>query len=284
MGIFIGVDVSQYQNLNWSLVKQSVNFVIFKGTGGDAGLYVDSHFLENLANVRGTGFDYGIYHFGGNEDAVTEANYFYQQCLTNLEVGVPVILDAETGNATDPAWCLQFLQHLESLIGFKPMIYMNHALMMEKDWSAVANANYGLWLADWDGDPNVVVSMHDWTFCAIQQYTDNGHINGISGNVDMDAFFAQSLDVWKRYGKPASAPTPAPVKPPIAPPAVTMPSAPVTTPVAPPAGPKTPVVEPEQPVVSKPVVSPTPVVVKPNRLLVFLELMYKWLKAIILDI
>lgn len=229
---FTGIDVSQYQNLNWPQVKQSVNFVIFKGTGGDNGLYVDSHFLENLANVRGTGFDYAIYHFGGNNDAISEANYFYQQCLTNLEVGVPVVLDAEYGNALNPAWCLEFLQRLEALVGFKPMIYMNHALMMEKDWSAVANANYGLWLADWNGDPNIVVSMHDWTFCAIQQYADNGHINGISGNVDMDAFFAQSMDVWHRYGKPVPVPV-QPTKPPVTPPVVT-PTPPVKAPVAPP--------------------------------------------------
>lgn len=212
MSTFIGVDVSRWQgDINFDQLATAVSFVIYKGTGGDNGLYVDSEFLRNHAQARAHNMDRGIYHFGGSGDATAEADYFYQQCLTNLEPGELVMLDAESGSATNPDWCLTFLQHLESLIGFKPMIYMNHNLMMTEDWSKVSGANYGLWLADWDGDPNTIVTMKYWAFCAIQQYADDGRVAGIAGNVDEDGFFAPSLDFWQKYGKPVPTPAPAPV-------------------------------------------------------------------------
>lgn len=258
MAVSTGVDCSQYQGtINWDELAQSVSFVIYRGTSAQGGLHVDADFLENHAQARSHNIPHGIYHFAGGTDATAEATYFYQQCATNLIPGEVVILDAEWNLATNPVWCLEFLQTLEGLVGFKPMIYMNHSLMMTQDWSAVSGGDYGLWLADWDGDPNVVVSMHDWTFCAIQQYTDSGNIGGLVG-VDIDAFFAASLDVWNSYGKPvppaptvlqppvvvAPVPTPIPVQSPVV---VNDPLPPKKTPV--------PVKGAPAPTVSKPFVS-----------------------------
>lgn len=257
MGIFTGVDVSQYQGiLNWDELAQSVSFVIYRGGGAQGGLHVDTEFLDNHAQARAHNIPHGIYWFGGGQDPESEARYFYQQCLTNLIPGEVIILDAEWNLATNPAWCLTFMQTLEGLVGFKPMIYMNHALMMSQDWSALSGANYGLWLADWDGDPNIVVSMHDWTFCAIQQYKDNGSIGGIGGSVDVDAFFASSMSVWNQYGKPQPQTTPIPVTTPDpTPPPVETPP-PVTTPVIiQPTQPTTPVVV-NDPLLPTPVVTP----------------------------
>ncbi|MGH7240841.1 MAG: GH25 family lysozyme [Candidatus Saccharimonadales bacterium] len=208
MGTFTGVDISQWQgNVNFDQLATAVSFVLYKGTGWNSAagaLQADPEFLRNHAQARSHNMHRGIYHYGGGTDAVAEANYFYQQCLTNLLPLEVVILDAEYGNATNPAWCLTFLQHLESLIGFKPMIYMSQNLMLTKDWTAVAQGNYGLWLADWDGDPNLVVQMKYWSFCAMQQYKDNGVIAGIAGAVDVDAFFGANMTSFDKYGKPAS--------------------------------------------------------------------------------
>jgi GH25 family lysozyme M1 (1,4-beta-N-acetylmuramidase) len=256
MSTFIGIDVSRWQgDVNYDALRTSVNphvsFVIYKGTGADGpGLYADGEFLRNHAEARRTGIKRGIYHFGGGTDAVTEANYFYQQCLTNLLPGEIVALDAEWNNALNPAWCLIFLQRLESLIGFKPMIYMNQSTMLNKDWSKVAAGNYGLWLADWTGDPNAIVQMKYWAFCAIQQFTDSGHVAGIAGNVDEDGFFAPSLDFWDKYGKPAPAPAPspapapAPAPVPVPEPAPTPAPTPVPAPTPAPSPAPTPAPEP----------------------------------------
>jgi lysozyme len=245
MSTFIGVDVSRWQgDIDFDQLKNAVSFVIYKGTGADDGLYADSKFLRNHAEARRTHMHRGIYHFGGGTDAITEANYFYQQCLTNLVPGEVVVLDAEWNNAKNPDWCLQFLQRLESLIGFKPMIYMNQNLMLTKDWSKVAAANYGLWLADWNGDPNLIVQMKYWSFCAIQQYADNGHVAGIAGSVDMDGFFAPSIDFFDRYGKPQPQPAPSP--------------APAPQPAPQPAPAPTPAPQPTPAPAPEPVPAPTP--------------------------
>lgn len=251
MATFTGVDISRWQGApDFAKLSKAVSFVIYKGTGSDGpGLYADSQFLRNHAQARAYKMHRGIYHFGGGGDAKAEANYFYKQCLTNLVTGEVVVLDAEWGNATNPTWCLAFLQTLEKLIGFKPMIYMNQNLMLTKDWTAVAKGNYGLWLADWNGNPALPVKMKYWSFCAIQQYKDNGTIAGIAGRVDVDAFFGPNLSSFDKYGKPAPAPAPKPPAPtPVPPPA------PVPTPI-PPTPPPTPPPAPEP----APVPDPTPI-------------------------
>jgi lysozyme len=252
MATFIGVDVSRYQgDINYDLLKTSVSFVIYKGTGADDGLYADAKFLENHAEARRVGIHRGIYHFGGgNEDATVEAHYFYQQCLTNLLPGEVVALDAEYGFARRPDWCLVFLQTLENLIGFKPMLYINEALLLSQDWSAVAAGNYGLWLADWTGDPNLIVQMKFWAFCALQQFTDKGTIAGIAGAVDEDGFFANDMSFFDKYGKPADAAPAAPTPPVIAP----IPAPEIPVPTVDPTPAPTPVTEP--PVTPQPVIVP----------------------------
>lgn len=277
MATFIGVDVSKYQgDIDYDQLKNSVSFVLYKGTGADAGLYADTEFLRNHAEARRTNMHRGIYHFGGgNADATIEAHYFFQQCLTNLLPGEVVALDAEYGYSLRPEWCLTFLQTLENLIGFKPMLYINEGQLQSQDWSAVAAANFGLWLADWTGDPNVIVQMKYWGFCALQQFTDKGHVAGIAGAVDEDGFFANDMNFFDRYGKPAPAESPAPAaSAPVetVPPVVETPADPipaVTPPIIAPEIPNTtvdptPLPKPfeQPPVSSQPVLPPvTPIVV-----------------------
>lgn len=255
MATFYGFDFSRWQGtINWGAVAGNAAFAFYKGTGGDAGLYVDSQFLANHAGARATGIPHGIYHFGGTGDAVVEADYFYNQCLTNLVPGEVVVLDAESGNANDPNWCLAFLNHLETLIGFKPLIYINHNSMMTKDWSQVAAQNYGLWLADWDGNPNTVVTMKYWTFCAFQQYSDSATVPGVAGKVDADAFFAPDMSFFSKYGKPV--PTPPPVVTPVPPVPIPGP-APVPSPTPEPAPEPQPTPPAPEPTPIPPVVVPT---------------------------
>ena len=48
MSTFIGVDVSQWQgDIDYDQLKDAVSFVIYRGTGADNGLYVDTEFLRN---------------------------------------------------------------------------------------------------------------------------------------------------------------------------------------------------------------------------------------------
>lgn len=263
MATFTGVDLSRWQGqVDWQTLSQNASFAFYKGGGGDDGNYIDGDFLGNHAGARSVGMPHGIYWFGGGTDPIAEADYFYQQCLTNLIPGEAVVLDAEYGNAVDPGWCLSFLQHLESLIGFKPLIYMNLSTEHDHDWSAVVSNNNGLWLADWNGDPNIPVSLVHWSFCAFQQYADNIHVPGVeggTGNVDGDAFFAPDMTYFAKYGKPVVV-APPPVIPtppdPTPPPAPPQPPAPEPTP--PPEPPAPPAPEP-QPV---PPPEPQPPVIK----------------------
>lgn len=258
MATFTGIDISQWQGQpDWNTLVQHVSFVFYKGTGSDNGNYVDADFLFNHAEARRTGIPHGVYHFaGGSDNPVAEAEYFYQQCCTNLIPGEIVILDAERGTTVDPAWALPFLNRLEQLVGFKPLIYMNLNTEHSHDWSEVVKQNYGLWLADWDGNPDAPVFIAHWPFCAFQQYADNIHVPGVengTGNVDGDAFFAPDMSYFAKYGKPV--PVPPPVVVPTPPPPVVTPTPPPqpTTPVVPTPPIPGDVVTPEPPAVDIPV-------------------------------
>lgn len=238
MTTFYGADVSQWQGvINWPKFNPGASFVFIKATGGDNGLYTDSQLVNNKKGARALGnqMPRGYYHFGGNAAATTEADYFCS-AMKDLQVGEVVVLDSEYGKALDPAWCLTWLKRVESKLGVKPLIYMSASRLFAHDWSAVANAGYGLWVAHYGVQPSGTVPIKYWKFYAFHQYSSSGTFPGISGRVDCNAFFAPNISSFFKYGKPAPpAPAPAPAPTPANPTPVPPPAPKVepTTPTAP---------------------------------------------------
>lgn len=260
---FYGADISTYQGaVNWAAFNPGAAFVFIKAGGGDGKtqpLYVDDKFAANKAGARSLGaqMPHGFYWFGGSNDATDEAHYFATNCVNDLEVGEVLVLDSESGAALSPAWCLEWLQAVESLTGVKPLIYMSASKTTEHDWSAVVANGNGLWVADYGVTPTQTVPIKYWPFYAFHQYKDNGTFPGISGNVDADAAFLEALTDFYKYGKqpttttPPPTPAPAPVDSPTAPsPPVIVTPSPVT-PTTPEPG-QPPIVTTGPPVVSVP--------------------------------
>jgi GH25 family lysozyme M1 (1,4-beta-N-acetylmuramidase) len=227
---FYGLDCSRWQGaVNYAALKGHTSFIFFKGGGGDDGLYVDSQFANNLKGARNAGIPHGIYWFGGSHDATQEANYFVANCCKSLLPGEVLVLDCETSTSMNPVWAKTFLDRVTKLVGFKPLVYMSDNVILTHNWSAVANANYGLWAADYAVPPAHNVPLKYWRFYAFQQYSDNAHFPGISGAVDADAFFATSMTDFYKYGKPH--PVAPSIKPVVKVPVVV--KEPVTTDIAP---------------------------------------------------
>lgn len=199
-----GIDISKYQkdisNFN------GVDFVIVKATEGVG--YVDKSCDTLYQKAKAQGKLLGIYHFArpdlGNS-AEQEADYFIDNVKGYLNEAI-LVLDWEAKALNYPvSWAKAFLDRVYARTGVKPMIYMSESPVNDRDWSSVANADYGLWVAKYSNNkPN----CKWWKFYAIWQYGDNGNINGYAP-VDVDEFYGDR-QAWLKYAGGSGTPTPQP--------------------------------------------------------------------------
>lgn len=207
-----GINVSHWQgNIDWGKVrKDGVEFAILKCT--EALNYFDATFEKNKRDARAAGVLLGFYHFARGNDAVKEADFFMSK-VGDLQEGEFLVLDYEIdlpnwqfSSAGD--WCKKWLDRVYEKAGFRPLLYSNEARIVGIDFSQVAKANYGLWIAKYgDNDaipePNEVPNTDEWKFYAIWQFSSTGMINGIVGRVDLNTT-TMDLTTLKKYGKPKS--------------------------------------------------------------------------------
>lgn len=214
-----GIDVSNWQaGLNISDV--ACDFVIAKATEGLN--FVDKYCDKFIQQAIKLGKPFGFYHFARpTNDPIREAEYFYNNCRGYFGKGIP-ILDWESGNTSNTAWAKRWLDRVYQLSGVKPVIYMSESVVNANDWSSVAAADYGLWVAKYrDNNPDYNYSMANagkrpsvkwWKFYCMWQWTSSGRLNGYNGNLDCNVFYGD-VATWNKYaGKSgtASKPSPAP--------------------------------------------------------------------------
>lgn len=209
------IDVSQWQGaINWQAVKDSgIAGAVIKVSGSDAGDYVDSRCGYNYSEARRVGLAFGTYHFAGGTDPIHEAEYFVKVC-SPLDENQVLVLDWEIQHADPVGWCGTFLQHVHDLTGVWPILYMNGSTFNSFNWNANgAVANCGKWIAWYGMDPEQDLPVNG-TYI-MHQYTSAGQVNGIAGNVDMDAWY-YDIPTWNKYGyhAPKSVPAPAPTSAP----------------------------------------------------------------------
>lgn len=248
MSYINALDVSRWQgDINWAAVKEAgYQIAVIKISGGDDGFYFDSKANQNYNNAKANGLSVGGYHFAGGTDPVAEAEYFVKG-MSPLEENDVLVLDWEIQHSNPVNWCTQFVNKVHELTTVWPIIYMNGSTLNSQDWSPVTN-NCGVWVAWYGTNPDADLPVK-YPYI-MHQYTSSGSVPGISGNVDLDAWY-YDIPTWNKYGYNApQAPAPEPITPPVVPepPVVTPPV--VTPPVVTP-----PVVEP--PIVKPPVVKPS---------------------------
>lgn len=268
-----GIDVSKWQG-DIRVDQLDSDFVICKATEGYG--YVDPQCDNNYQEAVSANKLRGVYHFARPDlnpnGAIDEANWFVDNCLGYIGDAI-LILDWESSASWNTWWAKQWLDHVYSRTGVKPLIYMSQSVENGNDWSAVVAGDYGLWIAkylDYEIDYNYdmsnagnVPTTNYWPFYAMWQWTSVGRLNGYSGNLDCGIFYGD-VATWHAYaGKKAEE-----VKP-------------VETPVvvSEPTEPTKPVVIPVEPVkpVTEPVVKPQP----KSWLLVLTEAIVKLIKVIL---
>ena len=261
-------DISRYQG---TYTDTGEPIVMVKISGGDDGLYYDSQAANNYNQVIAHGRAFGGYHFAGGTDPVAEANFFVAG-MKPLVTGEVPALDWEINNPNPPAWCDAFINQVRAACGNPNqggLLYMNLSTLRAYDWS-VPLSKWGLWLADWNGDPAGTIDTGGQVY-VMQQFSDGP-------NYDRDEWFG-TVDQFKLYGwssPPAPAPAPTPPPTPAPDPTPTPPAPtpdPTPTPPAPDPTPTPPTPTPA------PTPTPPPVVVTVPWYLALWRAILRWWHA-----
>lgn len=193
-----GLDVSVYQeDIDWAQVRDAgFDFVFIRigYRGYSVGeIFADDRARENLAGAKAAGLDVGVYFYAQSitpEEAREEA----QWCLDFLageSLQLPVVYDwewvdrsARTGQmdkATLTECAKTFCQTITSG-GYAPMLYFNsHVSRDLLDLEQLAE--YPFWLAQYKDRMDYPYQVDVW------QYTEEGTVPGIEGDVDIDLMF-----------------------------------------------------------------------------------------------
>lgn len=201
----VGIDVSKWNGtIDWSKVKaQGIEFAImragYRGYGTEGTLVEDSTFVTNMKGAIENGIEVGVYFFS---QAITEAEAIEEAEMTlrliqengfASDITFPIIIDTEAAGgradnmskeqrtAVVRAFCNTIAQ-----AGYKPMIYAN------KDWlynqlNMDDLSEFDVWLAHYTGTDDPANNPSDYKGShQMWQYTSQGSVSGISGNVDMN--------------------------------------------------------------------------------------------------
>lgn len=213
-----GVDISSHQAGIRISELTDTSFVIVKTSGGIG--YRNSHAQDMLDQAVKSGKLIGTYHYAREKSckgsAKAEAAYYVES--TKAYIGKAVLaLDWEEECSLGPGWAKEWLDEVYRLTGVKPIVYTSQGVCAYYDWSAVRNAGYKLWLAQyasnnplygWQSVPWQSGSLGAWQSdrYVIHQY-GTGYITGWANRIDMDLFYGNAAD-WQALASKSGAVTP----------------------------------------------------------------------------
>ena len=156
-------------------------------------LDIDEYAQQNYEGAMAVGIPVGCYFFSqaiSPEEAVEEAEYVLE-LIKDWQLDMPVVYDWEyisadsrTGHVDarlltecSKAFCERIRQ-----AGYEPMIYFNadqsHQQMFLEELT-----EYPFWLAMYESEMDYPYKIQMW------QYTNEGTVPGIAGNVDLNLYF-----------------------------------------------------------------------------------------------
>lgn len=202
-----GIDIASYQTgIDLSVVP--CDFVIVKATEGVN--YTNPDFTRAYTQAKEQNKLVGIYHYANGAGATAEANYFLS--VVGDRVGDAIlVLDWEQGGNSafgNVSYAKQWLDHVYSKTGVRPLIYMSKSVTYGYDWSAVA-PNHGLWVAQYaNNNPTNYLSnpwtdtngYGAWSSPVIFQYSSTGRLSGWSGNLDLNLAYMDAT-AWAKYAQ-----------------------------------------------------------------------------------
>ncbi len=197
-----GIDVSKYQEeIDWeSVAGDDVEYAFIRlGIRGytKGEIQEDENFKDNIQGALHNDIGVGVYFFTqavSVEEAEEEAQ-FVLDALEPYQIDYPVVIDVEAvsnANARTKdltkeertAYCIAFCEKIREA-GYTPMIYGNmKTFMLMLDLPQLEE--YEKWVAYYDETMYYPYAFKIW------QYTDEGKVAGIEGNVDLNISFEEA--------------------------------------------------------------------------------------------
>ena len=193
-----GIDVSNWQgNIDWNRVANAgIDFAIIKaGYRGkmNGSLAKDSKFDQNITGALAARLYIGAYIFSeamNYSEGVEEARYLVS-LVKNYNIQLPLVIDTESQGGRSSNISVRdrteamrgFCETIESL-GYTPMIYASTSWLNNK--LNMSNlTKYKVWVAQYYDRVTYKGNYEFW------QYTSNGRVDGISGDVDMNYWYTK---------------------------------------------------------------------------------------------
>ena len=193
-----GVTLSKYQNragaMDWDkMAADGVSFAMIRlGYHND----LDEYFDENMKNADAHGIRTGIFFYTQALDTATaaEEGRFVLETIKDYPVSYPVAYDVESQYLLDNGKTKQeitdqinaFCQVIAEA-GYRPIVYANNQWLT--DHIDTSQIPYDIWYARYETSQNEYPNRTIW------QYTANGLVDGIPGEVCIEIAFTNYSQV-----------------------------------------------------------------------------------------
>lgn len=185
-----GIDISEFQGeIDFEEVRRSGIEAVYIRVG--AGEYTDEYFAENYERAKAAGLKIGFYHYvtARSVDEGRRQARFFVSLAAGREPDMRLAMDFEYFGSLSVsqinAISEAYLDELTALTRREAVIYSDLSNARNIFSRALAE-KYPLWAAQYGADePSANGKWREWVGF---QYTDEGRVGGIYGNVDRNIF------------------------------------------------------------------------------------------------
>lgn len=185
-----GIDISEFQGeIDFEEVRRSGIEAVYIRVG--AGEYTDEYFAENYERAKAAGLKIGFYHYvtARSVDEGRRQARFFASLAAGREPDMRLAMEFEYFGSLSVsqinAISEAYLDELTALTRREAVIYSDLSNARNIFSRALAE-KYPLWAAQYGADePSANGKWREWVGF---QYTDEGRVGGIYGNVDRNIF------------------------------------------------------------------------------------------------
>lgn len=177
------VDLSN-NNGSKNLADYPADAYLFKATEGCN--FIDRYCDPFVQQAIKAGKPFGVYHFIDDSNWQEQTDFFIQNVQGYIGKGI-LVLDYEMYGRQGTGVLKQMLDRIQQKTGIKALVYTSASVLFEEDFSAIVQADYGLWVAAYQSN---FPALKHWSNAAIWQYTSTPY--------DQNIFYGDE-NTWKAY-------------------------------------------------------------------------------------
>lgn len=197
-----GIDVSVHQSsIDWKRAKSEIDFAILRlgWSHYQGGLDIDKKFSENVQGCINNDIPWGVYIYAYDKtpEAAKKSAQVVVSTLSKYQVPYPIYYDIEDpqylkmSRELNTSIASSFLSVLESSKYYAGLYTFVSFANSQLDMSKLAQ--YDLWMAHYS-------KQLGWTKSSVGmwQYANNGKVNGIATNVDLNECYKDYPSIIKK--------------------------------------------------------------------------------------